>query len=126
MVVVEAKARLKKCRREIDRIDREILALLNERAHLAEEIGKAKKEAGLNLYSPEREQEVLTQMESHNPGPLPQGSVGAIFREIMSACLALQTPLQAAYLGPEATFSHLAAMGHFGSSACFLAQPTIS
>lgn len=126
MAPVEVKARLNKYRREIDRIDLDVLALLNRRAKLAEEIGKAKREAGLKLYAPEREQEVLSRLESSNPGPLAPGSVQAIFREIMSACLALQTPLRVAYLGPEATFSHLASMAHFGSSSCFLAQPTIS
>jgi len=100
-------------RNNIDRLDEEILARLAERARSAQRIGEIK--CG-NLYRPEREAQVLRRLADANPGPLPDQAVQRIFREIMSACLALEHPLRVAYLGPAGTFSESAARKHFGSA----------
>ncbi len=110
---------LGKLRTGIDRIDDEVLRLINQRAQLAHRIGVIKQG---NLYRPEREAQVLRRVGAANPGPLPAAATQTIFREIMSSCLALEQPLRIAYLGPEGTFSESAARKHFGSapslSAC--------
>ena len=100
-------------RRRIDAIDEEILKLLSERGRCARRVGELKQGA---IYRPEREAQVLRRIAALNPGPLPESAVRTIFREIMSACLALEQPLKVAYLGPEGTFSQAAAMKHFGHS----------
>jgi chorismate mutase/prephenate dehydratase len=104
-------------RKEIDRIDEEILALLNHRARLAQEIGHHKTRSRALHYTPERETAVFKRLTGHNKGPLGPEAVRAIYREIISACLALETPLGVAYLGPPGTFSNQAAILKFGSSA---------
>lgn len=108
-------------RNNIDRLDEEILARLAERARSAQRIGEIK--CG-NLYRPEREAQVLRRLAEANPGPLPDQAVQRIFREIMSACLALEHPLRVAYLGPAGTFSESAARKHFGSAPALV--PTAS
>ncbi|ADY74045.1 chorismate mutase [Desulfurobacterium thermolithotrophum DSM 11699] len=108
---------LSQLREEIDKIDREVLALLNRRAKLAQEVGEIKKQEGLPFYVPGREAKILSKLEEINQGPLPAESVRAIFREIISACRALEEPTKVAYLGPKATFTHLAALKQFGSSS---------
>ena len=108
---------LSELRSEIDRIDREILALLNRRAKLAKKIGEIKKEKGLPFYVPGREAKILAKLEELNKGLLPPESIRAIFREIISACRALEEPTKVAFLGPQATFTHLAALKHFGTSS---------
>jgi chorismate mutase/prephenate dehydratase len=107
---------LRRLRDEIDGIDSDVLARLNRRAELAHRIGEIKHG---NVYRPEREAEVLRRLTEANPGPLPSAAVYRIFREVMSACLALEQPLRIAYLGPEGTFSQSAAQKHFGSSPAF-------
>jgi chorismate mutase/prephenate dehydratase len=108
---------LKKIREEIDVIDRQLLSLFNERAKCAEQVAKIKLandgDAAV-FYRPEREAQVLEKVMSENPGPLNKKTVGLIFRELMSACLALEQPLKVAYLGPEGTFTQSAALKHFG------------
>lgn len=104
-------------RDRIDAIDRQILELLNERARAAQEIGHIKEKAGLPVFRPEREREVFDRLQEHNGGPLPQAGVSAIWREIMSACRALEYPMRVAYLGPAGTYSEQAALQFFGSSA---------
>ncbi|MBI4516906.1 MAG: prephenate dehydratase [Deltaproteobacteria bacterium] len=105
-------------RAHIDRLDEQLLALLNERARLAREIGERKRASGhASAYAPGREKRIYQRLNALNKGPLPAESVRAIFREIISGCLTLQQPLRIAYLGPEATFSHLAALHQFGSRA---------
>ena len=109
-------------RNEIDRLDAEILERLAARARHALRVGEIKEG---NLYRPEREAQVLRRLAQDNPGPLPDRAVQRIFREIMSACLALEQPLRVAYLGPEGTFSAGAAQRHFGSAPSFQPLPTI-
>ncbi|MBN2233394.1 MAG: prephenate dehydratase [Deltaproteobacteria bacterium] len=104
-------------RKTIDGIDRELLELLNRRAALAVTIGERKLAAGGELYVPAREQEIHLRLEEQNRGPLPNRAVRHIFREVISACLALEKPLQVAYLGPRGTFTHLAARKFYGYSA---------
>ena len=99
-------------RTAIDALDREILAKLNARAAHAQEIGRLK--SGGTAYRPEREAQVLTQLQAENCGPLPDEAVAGVFRQVMSACLALEQPMRIAYLGPAGTFSHAAAVRHFG------------
>jgi len=103
-------------RRQIDTIDRELLVLLNRRAELALQVGHLKKQEGSPVFRPEREAQVIDGLKAVNPGPLATDSVAPIWREIMSACRALETPLRVAYLGPAGTFSELAALAYFGSS----------
>jgi chorismate mutase/prephenate dehydratase len=113
---------LERLRESVDRLDDEILKALNERAKLARAIGTLK--VG-QAYRPEREAQVLTRLKAANPGPLSDETVALLFREIMSACLALERPISVAYLGPKGTFSEAAAMKHFGLAADALATPSI-
>jgi chorismate mutase/prephenate dehydratase len=103
-------------RTQIDALDRELLALLNQRAALALQVGEVKKKEGSVAFRPEREAQVIDGLKAGNPGPLASDSVAPIWREIMSACRALETPTRVAYLGPAGTFSEAAALGFFGSS----------
>jgi len=105
---------LERLRASIDKIDEGILQALNERAKLARAIGTMK--VG-HAYRPEREAQVLTRIKERNPGPLSGEAVALLFREIMSACLALERPITVAYLGPKGTFSERAAQKHFGAAA---------
>jgi chorismate mutase/prephenate dehydratase len=114
-------------RRAIDAVDDQVLALLNRRAGLAAEVGRLKTEAAPEapFHVPRREREVLARLEAANEGPFPGAAVRTIFQEIMSACLSLEKPLRVAYLGPEGTFTHLAARHQFGGSSQALPQGTI-
>ncbi len=103
-------------RQQIDALDRDLLALLNRRAGLALAVGAIKKKEGSVVFRPEREAQVIDGLKAINPGPLATESVAPIWREIMSACRALETPTRVAYLGPAGTFSEEAAIGFFGSS----------
>ncbi len=103
-------------RGRIDAVDRELLALLNRRASLALAVGELKKHEGSVVFRPEREAQVIDGLKAANPGPLQNSSVAPIWREIMSACRALETPTRVAFLGPAGTFSEEAAIGFFGSS----------
>ncbi len=103
-------------RNRIDALDRDLLALLNQRASLAQQVGELKKREGSVAFRPEREAQVIEGLKEANPGPLKPDSVAPIWREIMSACRALETPTRVAYLGPAGTFSELAALGFFGST----------
>ena len=113
-------------REEIDKVDRELLRLLNKRAQLAKEVGDVKKKEGLPFYVPGREAKILSRLEELNEGPLPPESIRAIFREIISACRALEEPTKVAFLGPKATFTHLAALKHFGTSSELVPKDSIS
>lgn len=108
---------------QIDAIDDQILTLLNARGRLAQAVGHSK--GGAPVYRPEREAQVLRRLSGQNAGPLPNASVTLLFREIMSACRALEQPLAIAYLGPQGTFSEAAALRHFGQSTQRLPQPDI-
>src|SRR5689334_23231570 len=106
-------------RQRIDSIDRDIQALIAERANWARQVGKAKGplKAAVEYYRPERESQVLRMAIDRNEGPLSDEVLVRVFREIMSACLAQQEPLKVGYLGPEGTFSEQAVRKHFGHSA---------
>ncbi|MCL6711172.1 prephenate dehydratase [Pseudoxanthomonas sp. z9] len=106
-------------RAKIDGIDREIQALIAERARFAHQVGKAKGKlaAAVDYYRPEREAQVLRMVVDRNEGPLSDEVLVHVFREIMSACLAQQEPLKIGFLGPEGTFSQQAVLKHFGRSA---------
>ncbi len=114
---------LQRLRAEIDRLDEEVLQRLSRRAAIAGEIGRLK--GGAAAYRPEREAQVLRRIAGLNPGPLGEETVRRIFREIMSACLALEQPLRVAYFGPPGTFTESAAKKHFGSAPDFAALATI-
>jgi chorismate mutase/prephenate dehydratase len=118
--------RLKELRAEIDRLDDEILSLLNRRAQTVIEVGRIKSERNLRFYVPEREVEILRRLCAANRGPFPNDALKAIYREIISASLALEKPLSVAFLGPKATFTHLACLKHFGESADYVPQINVS
>ena len=103
-------------RERIDALDRELLALINQRMQVAVEVGELKKSEGSPVFRPEREAQVIDGLKAINPGPLKASSVAPIWREIMSASRALETLTRVAYLGPAGTFSEEAALGYFGSS----------
>src|SRR5687768_13368157 len=107
---------LSELRTSIDAVDRELLGLLNRRAALANEVGELKRAEGSPVFRPEREAQVINGLQASNPGPLKEDNVAHIWREIMSACRALEAPQRVAYLGPAGTFSEQAALQFFGSS----------
>ncbi|MCC2671166.1 MAG: chorismate mutase [Armatimonadetes bacterium] len=106
-------------RKRIDALDREIVRLINERAECARRIGAAKEKTGTVVYIPERERQVFDRVVAANEGPLPDAAIQAIYREVVSACRALERPLTIAYWGPPASNTHVAARQRFGSSAEF-------
>ncbi len=103
-------------REQIDALDQELLAALNRRASLAARVGDIKRVDGSPVFRPEREATVIANLEASNGGPLKSTSIGPIWREIMSACRALEASIRVAYLGPAGTFSEQAALNYFGSS----------
>lgn len=111
---------LKKLRDEIDRIDEDILRLLNKRGNIVLDIGRIKRKQNSSFYSPEREKEIIRRLTSLNKGHFPNNALKTIFREILSASLSMEEPLKIAFFGSLASFTHLAAMRYFGSSAHFL------
>lgn len=115
-------------RQRIDTIDQELLRLISERARCAQQVAHIKTGTdghSAQFYRPEREVAVLRRIKDANPGPLDGEEVARLFREIMSACLALERPLNAAFLGPEGTFTQAAAIKHFGHSVVTHAMATI-
>lgn len=116
---------IKRLREEIDKIDNKILELLNKRAEIVIEIAKIKRDENAKFYSPEREREILERLTTLNKGPFPNDTLKVLYREILSASLSLEEPLKVACLGPLATFTHLAALRHFGSSAHFIPVESI-
>jgi len=113
-------------RSRINNLDEEILNLLNRRGQVALQIGELKRQQDLPYFVPERESQILERLVAKNPGPLTADAVRTIWREILSASLALEHPLPVAYLGPAATFTHQAAVRRFGSSAEFMPVRTIA
>lgn len=122
---------------EIDDIDEQLHALINRRAACAQRVAETKLREYISengegdlsrvmFYRPEREAQVLKKVMDRNQGPLPDRSIAHLFREIMSACLALEKPLEVAYLGPEGTFTQAAAFKHFGHAVVSLPQSTIA
>ncbi len=116
---------LDELRKRIDALDGDLVRLLNERTRIVLEIGQVKKSQGEEVYVPAREKTVLERVASLNEGPLPKDAMQAIYREIMSASLALEHHVVIAYLGPPATFTHQAARQRFGGSVEYSPCETI-
>jgi chorismate mutase/prephenate dehydratase len=111
-------------RARIDQLDEVILEALDERARVVADVGKAKRAAQLPTFDPERERLILDRLAAR-AGRFPPEAIRAVYREVMSACLALQEPLKIAYMGPEGTFSHAAARSLFGLAATYTETTTI-
>ncbi|MFD2189695.1 prephenate dehydratase [Pistricoccus aurantiacus] len=114
-------------RKQIDALDSELLQLISRRAQYAQQVASIKTcvDPQTQFYRPEREAEVLRRIMALNDGPLDDEEMARLFREIMSACLALEQPIKVAYLGPEGTFTQQAALKHFGESAISLPMAAI-
>src|SRR2546429_1741025 len=113
-------------RKAIDKLDAQVVKLLNERTKHVLEIGAIKLKAGEEIYAPHRELAVFQRICKSNEGPISNDSLRAIYREIMSSALSLEKSMAIAYLGPEATFTHQAAIRRFGSSLRYAPQKTIN
>ncbi|MDH4163732.1 MAG: prephenate dehydratase [Nitrospirota bacterium] len=120
-----ANDKLKDLRNKIDEIDTKIVDLLNERARIVIEVGDIKKKEKLDFHSPGREREILERLTSRNKGPFPQDTLRAVYREILSSSLSLERPLKVAYLGPRATFTHMAGMQQFGLASQYVPVESI-
>lgn len=112
-------------RLQIDAIDNQILELLNQRAKVVLDVGKAKEGSARSFYVPSREKAIYQRLTEMNPGPFPEEAVRKVFREIISASLNMELPLQVAFLGPQSTFTHMAAMEQFGLSAQLVPMKSI-
>lgn len=113
-------------REKIDRIDESIVRLLNRRARLAQRIGEVKSHTGQEYYNPAREHRIYRRLIETSDGIFPKQGLLAVFREIQSACLSLEEPLQVVYLGPEASYTHISARQKFGTRAEYLPVSTIT
>src|SRR5215470_4593630 len=113
-------------RSRINDLDNQILHLLNQRAEAALQIGDLKRRQDLPSYAADREAEIVTRLSAANGGPLPAESVRAVWREILSACRALERPLTVGFLGPRTTFTHQAALQHFGAGATYVPARSIA
>jgi chorismate mutase/prephenate dehydratase len=124
---MSAEEKLQELRNRIDVLDEEIQALINARAKCARDVAEVKLAQGENkhFYRPEREAVVLRRVAERNTGPMPDETMVRLFREIMSACLALEQPLNVAYLGPEGTFTQAATLKQFGHAVQTLALDTL-
>ena len=109
---------LEQLREQIDQLDKQLLDLISQRARFAQQVAEVKNAGSepASFYRPEREAQILRKIIEQNQGPLSEEEMARLFREIMSACLALEQPLDIAYLGPEGTFTQTAALKHFGHS----------
>lgn len=116
----ESDATLQTLREAIDAVDRDLLEALCQRARLVLEVGELKAREGISVYSPARERDLIAALAARNPGPFPQDGIGPVFREIISATRSLERRLRVAYLGPEGSNGHIAALGHFGSCVDFV------
>lgn len=108
---------IEELRAKIDDVDDRILQLLNERSEVVLEVGRLKSGKNMEFHVPGRERQIYERLLKANPGPFPNDALKNIYREIISACLSLESPMRVAFLGPKATFSHLATMQQFGLSA---------
>lgn len=125
----DEQTRLAELRDQIDRLDQQIMDLISARARCAQEVAQVKMAANPDqdvfFYRPEREAQVLRRIKDHNPGPLSGEEMARLFREVMSACLALEKPMHIAFLGPAGTFTQSAALKHFGHSVISVPLPAI-
>ncbi|MFO7577881.1 MAG: prephenate dehydratase [Pelovirga sp.] len=117
--------KLQALREQIDRIDDQLLELLNQRARVVIEVGQVKERDDGLFYVPSREKKIYERLTGHNSGPFPNEAVRKVFREIISASLNMELPLQVAFLGPQSTFTHQAAMQQFGLSAALVPLKSI-
>jgi chorismate mutase/prephenate dehydratase len=117
--------RLAALRSGVDAVDRRILDTLNRRLALVRRIARVKREERLPVFAPEREEAILRALAARNRGPLTTAALRAVYGEILSAARAAEEPVRAAYFGPEASFTHLAARSRFGSQAVLVSVPTI-
>src|SRR5829696_7269005 len=124
--VPEAQDEMQTLREGIDSVDEEIVRLLDRRAWLARRIGEIKHKNGLAAYAPARERAVLDRVSTLGDGEFPRRGLQAVFREIISSSISLEGRLKVAYLGPEATFTHEAALRSFGSSIQLEPQRTVA
>lgn len=122
---MQNKKTIKELRQEIDAVDNQVLELLNRRAALVIEVGRLKSVKKDEFHVPNREREIYERLTAHNRGPFPNEAIKSVFREIISASLALEAPMMVAFFGPKATFTHLAAMQQFGLSAELVPQKSI-
>jgi len=113
-------------RKKIDDLDSKLLELLNNRADLVHEVGEIKKKGGIEIYAPEREESLLKGLIVKSEGRLSEASIRAIYREIMSAALSLEQDLKIAYLGPQGTWTHQAAISKFGHSVKYSPQESLA
>lgn len=116
---------LDEVRIKIDHVDQELLKLLNERADLVHTVGEIKRKEGLEIYAPDREEKLLKkliELNSKRKGRLPEKSIRAIYREIISAALALEQDMRIGYLGPAGSWTHQAAISRFGNSVLYLPE----
>jgi len=112
-------------RARINKIDQAVLDLINQRAQVATGIGRLKQRNADRVYLPSREEEIFDRLENLNKGPFPRDSIKPVFREIISACRSLERSLKVAYLGPEATFTHIASREQFGHKTAFLPEQSV-
>ncbi len=117
---------LPELRAAIDAVDDELLERLNQRARLVKEVGELKAARQQPVFAPHREQQIIERLQSASGGPFPAHAIRPVFSEIISACLSLEQTLRVAFLGPEATFTHMAARGRFGLQARYVPAATIA
>ena len=112
-------------RKRIDEIDKHLVEMINERANCATEIGKIKSKGSKSIFAPEREVQVMSGVLRNNKGPLSDSAMSAVFREVISACRALEKPITVSYFGPAGSNTHIASILKFGDSTTFLPVNTI-
>jgi len=117
---------IKKYRQKIDHIDERLISLLNNRAKMSLAIGKVKLKNKKSVFAPEREKEILRRLKKLNKGPMPPEALEAIYREVFSSSRSLEKTIKIAYLGPQASFTHLASQKKFGSQAQYVSSTNIS
>lgn len=117
---------IEQLRSEIDSIDNNIVKLLNDRSRVVMEVARFKAGRNMEFHVPGRERQIYERLVERNDGPFPNDALRTVYREIISACLSLESPMKVAFLGPKATFSHLATMQHFGLSALLVPLKSIS